>query len=403
MKKIFLATAVLGLALAATSCHQHYDPSTTIEPPTVEVAPSTVAGVVVDILGNPVADAVVKYDNEKTVSTDSKGEYIISGITNGLHTLTIQKDGFDILTKTLNVQDAAGASINMVINAMLQQTEKYEVAVAADATTVKDVTTSAIPDNKEGKIDIALEVPAKAFETRAGNTASDVKVSITPVYAASALTRAGAEDMVLGSTISCNADVKIVNPIDVTFKVDESIKEVAEIMQLTDGQWTKADYSNTAEGVVVHASEFTTYGIFVPMHVSIKKSAAQNLLIQQDAAWNNVYGELPIYISNVDYTYEAGNALTASATNNLEGLLVERLAREYGLVLTPMSGTFAVNQTFPVGTGFELLATQETGTITLEVGTRTRAVRTVTAKTYGTVTLKPKTFSRDHNGGGSIQ
>jgi hypothetical protein len=88
--------------------------------------------------------------------------------------------------------------------------------------------------------------------------------------------------------------------------------------------------------------------------------------------------------------------ITTRAANVFEALLLEALARMYGATAKNVQGTYPLKVTLPVGTKLELSGYQELNTVKAASGSRS-----ISATSYGDVTVKTKTSSRDHTGSGS--
>jgi len=99
-------------------------------------------------------------------------------------------------------------------------------------------------------------------------------------------------------------------------------------------------------------------------------------------------------VDNATFTYKAGTSITSKASNKLQGLLIEQLARLFGAQVTEMNGTYPLNLTLGVGQGVLLKGTQAVNAVSVSARNTT-----VTGTNYGNVTVTVSSFSVDHNGG----
>lgn len=401
MKKIiYAATALLCFAVSSCKCD---DPTHAYQaPPKVEVASSTLAGMITDIQGNAIAGATVTFGNS-TVKTGDDGSYTFTEIQGGAQTITAKADGYIPVSATINVPDVTTASYILNWSSVLTKIVVAEVKASVAEETTATVETETVPNNDAGKVEIAVEVPAAAVETAAGEPAEDVVIEISPVYteaealAASRATRTETT-LLTGATLSCNKpNIKIKKPIEVKIKLDSSVAADAEVKKLANGKWVPCEYTYNAQTghIVIAATEFTTFGVFLP--VTIKTDVTSEPLQFQQSKWDNFYGSRDIFVETANYSFNVGTTLIDNAKNNLAGLLVEYVAREYGVKSKKERGSYAINLKFPVGTALEVFGSQQVTNIT--VSSKNTAVR---AKNYGNVTVYTHSTSRDHNGGGSM-
>lgn len=400
MKKFIYAAAAL-LCFAVSSCNCD-DPNHSYQaPPKIEVAPSSLAGFITDINGNAIAGATVTLGNT-TVSTGADGSYVIENIKGGAQTITAKANGYNSVEATINVPDVNTASYVLNWSRVLNKFVTAEVKTSTSAETEATVETETVPNNDEGKVEITIDVPAAAVETAAGESVDDVVIEITPVYTeeeakAAARGTSTAETLLTGAALTSNRpDVKIKKPIEVKIKLDSSVANDAKVRKLVNGKWeTVAHTYNAQTGhIIVLATEFTSFGVFLPV-TTVTNVTSEKLAFDQ-AVWNNFNGARPITVGDVNYTYYVGTTLLDNAKNNLAGLLVEHVAREYGVKSKKEKGSYAINKEFPVGTALEVFGSQQVTNIV--VGVKGTAVR---ANTYGNVTVYTQTTTRDHNGGGS--
>lgn len=185
------------------------------------------------------------------------------------------------------------------------------------------------------------------------------------------------------------------NNIDVVFNLDSSLVNditVKEYDQAT-GNWTEVTPQTDNSGkVIVKTRKFTSFGVFLPVTVTTT-SSTEEIMFAQDL-FDNRKGLSNMIVDNATFTYKAGTSITSKASNKLQGLLIEQLARLFGAQVTEMNGTYPLNLTLGVGQGVLLKGTQTVNAVSVSARNTT-----VTGTNYGNVTVTVSSFSVDHNGG----
>lgn len=156
----------------------------------------------------------------------------------------------------------------------------------------------------------------------------------------------------------------------------------------------EAPHSVTDGNVVISTRDFTSYGIFLKVNVSTTLSTEKLLFAQSE--WDNLYGRTDMNVEEASFSYKLGTQITSKATNKLEGLLIEHLARLFGATVTEAQGSYPINVTLPVGTALTVEGAQERSDVTVSANSKS-----VTGTSYGTVNVRVTTYNRNHNGGGS--
>jgi hypothetical protein len=123
-------------------------------------------------------------------------------------------------------------------------------------------------------------------------------------------------------------------------------------------------------------------------------STSSRTLSFAQSVWDNLYGSTSVSVGSATYTYMLGTSITVKAANVFEALLLETLARQYGVSSKETTGSYPMNVTLPVGTKIELSGSQTVNTVSATSGTRS-----VQATQYGDVTVKVTTSNRSHTGG----
>lgn len=394
MKFSFRAGAymLLGVALATgfISCSDDDPDYSNVTPPTVEIAPNTISGVISSISGSPISGATVSLDNV-TVTTDANGVYLFSEVAAGSHSISAAANGKISQSGTVVVASSSQTQ-NVIWNVSLPEDRSTEINVTVNEGGEGTVSAESLENNDKAQVVITASVPEDVVS-------ADTKIEITPIYAEDAaavlgrgVTRAdGNGTLLIGASISCGASVTLSKAIDLSFELDESMTTSVETKKYVNGTWQPVKSQIDGGKIIISATEFTSYGLFLNVGVSVSKGS-ESITFSQDK-WDNLYGSNDMQVGNVSYTYKAGTEITSRGTTVLEALLIEHLARLYGVTVKNVEGTYPVNVTLPIGTILQMVGTQEKNNVTIRVsGT------SVSGTNYGAVTVSAVTANRNHTG-----
>ena len=389
MKKVLFYVAAGAFALGVASCSS--DPlNCEITPPVVKVAPNSLSGVVTDMQGNPVSGATVTL-GDKTVTTDANGVYVFNDVAPGNYEITVTAPGKIEQESSVNITSGNSTQNFTWSTSMASAANVANVNVTVAEGGEGEVESEAIKGNTEGEIEMAVEVPAQTVP-------ENVQITLTPLYEEEdAIARAPEEEeMLIGVTLSCSdPDLVLTQPMDLKFAVDETVSQTVVTKQYVNGQWVVVNHTVADGNVIIKAKDFTSYGLFFPVTVNLV--AGEEAVPFERSLWDNLYGSATINL-NTDavFTYNMGIKIETKAVNNLEGLLIEFLARKYGATSVTNRGTYPLQVTLPVGTSLSIKGSQAYNQITAS-----GAGRSVKAKQYGTVTVQTKTTVIANHEGGS--
>lgn len=395
MKLSFRAGAYMllcvALATGFVSCSDDDPDYSNVTPPTVEIAPNTISGVISSISGSPISGATVSLDNA-TVTTDANGVYLFSEVAVGSHSISAAANGKISQNGTVVVESASQTQ-NVIWNASLPEDRSTEINVTVNEGGEGTVSAESLENNDKAQVVITASVPKDVVS-------ADTKIEITPIYAETdadqiqvrSISRAGNDGtLLIGASISCGANVTLSKAIDLSFELDESMTASVETKKYVNGTWQPVESRIDGGEVIISATEFTSYGLFLNVGVSVSKGS-ESIAFSQDK-WDNLYGSNDMQVGNVSYTYKAGTEITSRGTTVLEALLIEHLARLYGATVKNVEGTYPVNVTLPIGTILQMVGTQEKNNVTVRVsGTSVSGIN------YGTVTVSAVTANRNHTG-----
>lgn len=380
---------IAGLTMGVAGCSDDDPDYDNVTPPVVEVASNTLTGVVTSLSGEGISGAKVSLGEGNSATTDANGVYLFKDVKAGTYQLKAEAEGKLSQTGTLTVADVK-KSQNLVWNAALASDVKKEVSVSADAPSEGKVETETLKGNEEAKVEVKAEIAAGTVDT-------DVKVIISPLYREEdVVTRAAGETMLVGAALSCDKEgVSLKKAIELSFELDTELAGKVEVKQYKNGEWVKADSRVEDSHVVVAASEFASYGLFLDVEFSEKKST--EAVEFEQSKWDNLYGSKDMSVGEAAYTYKVGTEISTEGTvSKLTALLIEELAQRFGATATTLNGSYPINVTLPVGTMLEISGVQE------EWGVSASALgKSASGTCHGNVVIEVATSNRQHTGGGN--
>ena len=380
---------IAGLTMGVAGCSDDDPDYDNVTPPVVEVASNTLTGIITSLSGEGISGAKVSLGEGNSATTDANGVYLFKDVKAGTYQLKAEAEGKLSHTGTLTVADVKKAQ-NLVWNAALASDVKKEVSVSADAPSEGKVETETLKGNEEAKVEVKAEIAAGTVDT-------DVKVIIAPLYREEdVVTRAAGETMLVGAALSCDKEgVSLKKAIELSFELDTELAGKVEVKQYKNGEWVKADSRVEDSHVVVAASEFASYGLFLGVEFSEKKST--EAVEFEQSKWDNLYGSKDMSVGEAAYTYKAGTEISTEGTvSKLTALLIEELAQRFGATATTLNGSYPINVTLPVGTMLEISGVQEEWSVSASA-----LGKSASGTRYGNVTVAVVTSNRQHTGGGN--
>lgn len=400
MKKFkFGVLALLGLALTfgATSCSDDDPNYDNVTPPTVEVANNTLSGVISGKDGKAIADATVTL-GETSAKTDAEGIYRFDDVKAGTYAIKAEAEGKLPQEGTVTVETSNKTQC-LVWNAILATEVKEEITASATEETKGSVESEHLEGNDNAKVEVEATVPpVETMEVPDDVPVEEVKIGVKPVYdagdvVAARSTRAGEEAMLIGAELSCNVEgVKLTKPIDLSLDVETEVATNVVAKQYANGQWVEVPCNIVDGKVVIPATEFTTYGLF--LGISFSASAGNEAISFTQSEWNNLYGNSEMAAGSATYTYKVGTEITSQGTSKLTALLIEKLAQRYGANVKNVQGSYPLNVTLPIGTSLVVSGIQGKENVSASA-----MGKTVSGTRYGTVTVTVTTANRSHTGG----
>ena len=383
---------IAGLTMGVAGCSDDDPDYDHVTPPVVEVASNTLTGVITSLNGEGISGAKVSLGEGNSATTDANGVYLFKDVKAGTYQLKAEAEGKLSHTGTLTVADVKKTQ-NLVWNAALASDVKKEVSVSADAPSEGKVETETLKGNEEAKVEVKAEIAAGAVDTDA-----DVKVIISPLYkeedVVARAARATDETMLVGAVLSCNKEgASLKKAIELGFELDSELAGKVEAKQYKNGEWVKVNSRIEDGRVIIAASEFASYGLFLGVEFSEKKST--EVVAFEQSKWDNLYGSKDMSVGEAAYIYKTGTEISTEGTSKLTALLVEKLAQRFGATAVTVSGSYPINVTLLVGTMLEISGVQEEWSVSASA-----LGKSASGTRHGNVSIEVATSNREHTGGG---
>lgn len=416
MNKILKYAFVALMATSLASCHDTDIDLDRVDAPQVK-GENSISGVVTDNKAIMLSGATVSVAG-KTATTDANGYYTIANVEAGVYTVEISAPGYykwtgEVVIPTKTSQYVYNYSYNVFCCAMLNTQIKPVVAPI----TVEDggkgtITTEGMSwtDENGNKQQNKLAETEIVAEFEPGVVPENTTVSIAPIFNTSdVLTSRAAtsgSQMLIGANVTCsNPDITLNKDFNVKFKADGSMDFTSiEVKAYEEGVWSNVEATIENGYIVIPTRKFTAFGLFANLAVAegSKGEAVTFVNGNKDVAlFNNLFGTSDLVVKDVEYYVGMGTKMDQAGSNQFEALIVEYIARNYGNYYKRQTATFAANVTLPMGTALKVTGTQSMKTINVTPKAVSRAAKTLTASTYGTVTMRNFTYNRQHDGGSS--
>ncbi len=388
-----LALCVAALATSVSSCKDNDAPYVPVIP-TVETV-NAISGSVAAINGDAISGATVTLsgDTSAEIKTDATGTFFFPNLKPGTYTITVVAEGKISKSYTVTIANDGKGHI-AVWNAVLAgENSQVKVNVTAAQGGEGKETSEALKGNELAEIPIEVSAESNSLN-------KDAVITVTPIYSSEesklASSRADEDIVLIGANISCNdPSVEILKPIELTFEVDPLTIEHITAKKLVGDQWVDVEYRVEGNNTIVSADRFTSYALFGK--VVFTSHSHDVKLDMQPWEWNNLNGTDAIMAESSTFQYKVGMEITSTANSVFSALLIEALARTYGVNNLTATGTYPLNTEVPVGVYLSVSGIQHYYDVSAALGGIT-----VKGTHYGDVTVNTFTQSSQHNGGGSI-
>lgn len=392
---------VAALSAGFTSCKDEETPAPVA--PTVATV-NAISGSVSAMNGDPIEGATVTISGPTTgeMQSGSNGEFYFSGVKPGTYTITVEAPGKISSSYTVTIADD-GNGHTAVWNAVLAgENSQMTINITNDQGGKGEETSEALTGNEEAEIPITVEVPAEALNVPAGVDADDINIYVVPIYNSEEgkleTGRADEQVVLIGANVSCDTEgVELKKPIDLTFTVDEQTIEHITAKRLDGDNWVDVTPTINGNEVTIPATQFTSYALFGLVEYT-ERVLREQALTMNPSEWDNLNGVSPMRATTSQFEYMVGMKRNDTAGGSVfKALLIEALARRYGVNYFSTTSSYPLNVTVPVGVYLGVSGKQTYRYVSARLGHIT-----VSGTHYGDVVVTTRTLTSDHNGGGSI-
>ena len=109
---IFFIGVALTLSFVLTACNKDDPDYSSVTPPTVEVQPNTLSGVITNIQGQAISDAIITL-GDKSVTTNTEGVYQITNVVAGTYTIKASAKGMIASESSITVEKSNHTQLSM--------------------------------------------------------------------------------------------------------------------------------------------------------------------------------------------------------------------------------------------------------------------------------------------------
>ena len=238
---------------------------------------------------------------------------------------------------------------------------------------------------EEDAVTIDLNVPAGAAEG---------EIELMPIYAGdeNSNLRAAQQMVISGLKLDRKSDnAKINKAIPTKFNVGKEIAAGCKVLANHGEGAKEISFSIDGDNVAFDVDDFGSYTIVADIEVSESTSSSP---ISVSGSFDNLNGSSDLTVGSISYTYKIGGELDApkgKAAAMLHSILSGKVN---GSKVKEATGSYPLNLVLPAGTAASVSGSQSVTKVTVSgFGT------SMSATTYGGVSISISTYNRNHNGG----
>lgn len=371
------------LAFGLPSCGDDDPNYENVTPPTVTISTHGISGMVTAISGDPISGATITATaagKSFTAQTGADGSYTIGDVNaTGKIELTAAADGKQTAAATVEIP-SDGKAHQAAANFVLANEAKV-VAFTGEAQNVAVEMEKAAAVAAEDAVTITMAAPAEAAKG---------EVEIAPIYAnvANLGLRAAQQMTVGGLALTAKAaDATIAKAIPVSVDLGA---EVAATCKVMNGDHEIASKVN-GNFLVFDVTDFGRYTIVSNIEISSKTGSEK---ISVSGNFDNLNGASNLTVDAVNYTYKVGGKMDAPKGKSAVILYGVLAAVANGSTVKEMTGSYPLNLVLPIGTAASVSGSQAVKTTTVSgFGV------SLSATSYGAVSISISTYNRQHTGG----
>lgn len=395
---------LLAVVLCLGACSKHDKDYTDVIPPVVGDAEYAITGIVTDYQGNVLANATVQTTEGQSVKADNEGVYFMpvpKPESEKIYSLTASYEGKKDVSKNVTIKKMPGG---MIAHKDFRLPREHFVTfygtsldgyINSDFINQNDSAERLVSAYIEGHEDDEFKLEIFYYNEHFGAVPEDFSSDPTSgtfekdkLFFASGVTFANGKDEDKDDIL-----------YTLYFNFDTETQENVEIRMFNNGLW-----SPVPETQMVHKPNKLTvnnarlgliYAVFCPL-TNITLTPRETPLSFDPSDVDNTYGYSPVTVPFTKFNYRIGVDLYLPTHCQLQSLLMEVLARDFGLVWHERTYKWNLNLALPIGTGVSFSGHQEYTHITYK-----KLFRKAEADLYGDVIYKATTYNHQHVGGGN--
>jgi len=383
MKKLVFSVFVIG-ALAISSCTVHDPKYDDVVPPVINFEGVKLTGLVTSSDGKPISGAAVLLEiggKQISLTTDSEGRYSTDASV-GQYNGEASASGYLAAQHSITIEKSASAGKIYTLNFVLMKDNYVEFSDNVE------IVTDAIVNNNKAETPIKVDVDHEAYHgtffLRAFYESDQVPFTKSTILK---------DRVLLGVQFGqVEADDNSVSTIRIA--ADKEVQNNTTLRMLgEDGQWKDIDYVSTDDAIIIKDAQIGYYALFCDI-IEDKKTVNASVSFDPETI-DNLNGTVDNLVSAFAIVYTSGIEMsTLQGKVQLQALLLEKLAYDYGFSKEVKQEYVPVNFQVPYGTAVRFLGSQPKIDITY-----TKGQRTVHGYQYGAVSYSASTYNRRHTGG----
>lgn len=354
--------------------------------PAVTISTHGISGVVSAISGDPISGATVTASASGktfTATTGEDGTYTINEVSaTGAITVTASAEGKQDGSAEVSIP-SDGKAHQVAANFVLANVAQT-VAFTGEEQTIAVEMEKSNQVAEEDAVSIDLNVPAGAAEG---------EVEITPIYAGdeNSNLRAAQQMVIAGLKLDRKGDnAKINKAIPVTFNVGKDVAAGCKVFANKGDGASEIQFTVDGDNVTFDVDDFGSYSIAADIEVSESSSSAS---LSISGSFDNLNGASDLTVGSISYSYKVGGQMDAPK-GKAAAMLHSILAGRVNGNVADATGSYPLNLVLPAGTAASVSGSQSVTKVTVSgFGT------SVSATTYGGVSISISTYNRNHNGG----
>lgn len=397
---------LLAMALCLGACSKHEKFYNDVTPPVVGNSEYIVTGNVTDWSGNLLSDVTLLTTEGLSVKTNGEGVYLMTvpePESSKTYTLTASYEDKKDVSKSVTFTKQEGGMI-IQKNFRLPSDSTYTIFVGGGGETGGEIPTEFIDHNDFARTLVGAYVDGyedQTFQLDLFYCNEDFGADPGDENPTSGTFEK--DNLFFASSVSYTEgekNGKDVIPYTLLFNFDNETKDNIVIRSFSNGQWADVPaeqlvYSEEEHVLSVNnALTGIVYAVFC--YTTITLTPQESPLSFNPSNVDNTYGTAPVTVPYTVFNYKVGVDLYMATTCQLQALLLEVIARDFGLVSNNKSFKWNVDLTLPIGTGVNFSGNQAYTHIKYKKG-----LRTAEADLYGDVTYKATTYNHQHVGGGN--